>query len=307
MAAAAAIHLSIVRRPLGADLEPARAAGRHATARSAIYVSGDYQFARRWFAGARYDRSDARTMRPSRLGPVAAADLLAERVQPGARPVPAHAIRRRAIRRTSCCSSSSFRSVRTVRIRSESRLGKRALEEFDHDSSNSRHALSRSRYRSSRRSRQAQGKLNVITTTEDLAAIAREVGGDRITVESIARGYQDPHFVEAKPSFILKLQKADLLIVVGRELEIGWLPPLIQQSRNAKVQVGRQGYLDASRRRAFSTFRQGQVTRAMGDVHPQGNPHYWLDPENGKSDRARRSPTSCRSCGRTTAPSSISG
>jgi len=78
----------------------------------------------------------------------------------------------------------------------------------------------------------ADGKLNVVTTTEDLAAIAREVGGDHITVESLARGYQDPHFVEAKPSFILKLQKADMLILVGRDLEIGWLPPLIQQSRN---------------------------------------------------------------------------
>src|SRR6185436_9644805 len=82
----------------------------------------------------------------------------------------------------------------------------------------------------------AQGKLNVVTTTEDLAAVAREVGGDRIAVEALAKGYQDPHFVEAKPSFILKLQKADVLIVVGRELEIGWLPPLIQQSRNAKIQ-----------------------------------------------------------------------
>src|SRR5689334_24054481 len=92
----------------------------------------------------------------------------------------------------------------------------------------------------------AQGKLNVITAVEDLAAIAREVGGDRVTAESIARGYQDPHFVEAKPSFILKLQKADLLIVVGRELEIGWLPPLITQSRNAKIQPGAAGYLDAS-------------------------------------------------------------
>ena len=90
----------------------------------------------------------------------------------------------------------------------------------------------------------AQGKLNVVTTVEDLAAIAREVGGDRITVESIARGYQDPHFVEAKPSFILKLQRADLLIVVGRELEIGWLPPLITQSRNGNVQVGAKGYHD---------------------------------------------------------------
>src|SRR6267142_2227460 len=78
----------------------------------------------------------------------------------------------------------------------------------------------------------AQSKLNIVTTTEDLA--------------SIARGYQDPHFVEAKPSFILKLQKADLLIAVGRELEIGWLPPLIQQSRNGKIQPGAAGYLDAS-------------------------------------------------------------
>src|SRR6187455_3251035 len=130
---------------------------------------------------------------------------------------------------------------------------------------------------------QAQGKPNVITTTEDLAAIAREVGGDRITIDAIARGYQDPHFVEAKPSFILKLQKADLLIVVGRELEIGWLPPLIQQSRNAKVQAGAQGYLDASQRARILDIPTGQVTRAMGDVHPQGNPHYWLDPENGKA------------------------
>jgi zinc/manganese transport system substrate-binding protein len=128
----------------------------------------------------------------------------------------------------------------------------------------------------------AQGKLNVMTTTEDLAAIAREVGGDRITVESMARGYQDPHFVEAKPSFILKLQKADLLVAVGRDLEIGWLPPLIQQSRNAKIQVGAAGYLDASQRATILDIPTGEITRAMGDVHPLGNPHYWLDPENGK-------------------------
>ena len=127
----------------------------------------------------------------------------------------------------------------------------------------------------------AQSPLNVVTTTEDLAAIAREVGGDRITVESIARGYQDPHFVEAKPSFILKLQKADLLIAVGRELEVGWLPPLVQQSRNRKIQPGADGYLDASTRARILDVPTGQITRAMGDVHPQGNPHYWLDPENG--------------------------
>jgi ABC-type Zn uptake system ZnuABC Zn-binding protein ZnuA len=128
----------------------------------------------------------------------------------------------------------------------------------------------------------AADKLTVVTTTEDLAAIAREVGGDRVTVDAIARGYQDPHFVEAKPSFILKLQKADLLVVVGRELEIGWLPPLIQQSRNARVQPGADGYLDASLTAKILEIPQGQITRAMGDVHPQGNPHYWLDPENGK-------------------------
>ncbi len=131
-------------------------------------------------------------------------------------------------------------------------------------------------------SARAQGKLNVMATTEDLAAIAREVGGDRITVDSLAKGYQDPHFVEAKPSFILRLQRADLLIVVGRELEIGWLPPLIQQSRNAKIQVGADGYLDASLHARILDIPQGQITRAMGDVHPSGNPHYWLDPENGK-------------------------
>ena len=128
----------------------------------------------------------------------------------------------------------------------------------------------------------AQGKLNVVTATEDLAAIARDVGGDRVTVESIARGYQDPHFVEAKPSFILKLQKADVLIVVGRELEIGWLPPLIQQSRNGKIQPGADGYVDASLEAQILEIPTGQITRAMGDVHPLGNPHYWLDPENGK-------------------------
>src|SRR4026208_648793 len=128
----------------------------------------------------------------------------------------------------------------------------------------------------------AQKPLNVIASTEDLASIAREVGGDHITIESIARGYQDPHFVEAKPSFILKLQKADLLIAVGRELEIGWLPPLVLQSRNRKIQPGAEGYLDASTRARILDIPTGQVTRAMGDVHPQGNPHYWLDPENGK-------------------------
>ena len=122
----------------------------------------------------------------------------------------------------------------------------------------------------------------VITTTEDLASLAREVGGDKIAVESMARGYQDPHFVEPKPSFIIKLHNADLLIVIGRELEIGWLPPLLTQSRNAKIQSGSPGYLDASTDVRILEIPTGQITRAMGDVHPSGNPHYWLDPDNGR-------------------------
>jgi zinc/manganese transport system substrate-binding protein len=129
---------------------------------------------------------------------------------------------------------------------------------------------------------QAAGKLNVMTTTQDLAAIAREVGGDKINVDSIAMGYQDPHFVEPKPSFLLKLQKADLLAIVGLQLEIGWLPPLQTQSRNGKIQNGGAGFLDMSNYCQVLEKPAGQVTRAMGDVHPQGNPHYWLDPENGR-------------------------
>jgi len=127
----------------------------------------------------------------------------------------------------------------------------------------------------------AAGKIQIMTATTDLASLAQEVGGDKINVESIARGYQDPHFVDAKPSFLLKLKHADLLIVVGLELEIGWLPPLINQSTNPKIQVGAPGYLDASRFARILEIPTGQVTRAEGDVHPLGNPHYWLDPENG--------------------------
>jgi ABC-type Zn uptake system ZnuABC Zn-binding protein ZnuA len=129
---------------------------------------------------------------------------------------------------------------------------------------------------------QAASKLNVMTATQDLASLAREVGSDLINADSIAMGYQDPHFVEPKPSFLLKLQKADLLVVVGLQLEIGWLPPLITQSRNPKIQVGAPGYLDMSQSCQILEIPTGQVTRAMGDVHPLGNPHYWLDPDNGR-------------------------
>ena len=128
----------------------------------------------------------------------------------------------------------------------------------------------------------AQGKLNVVATTEDLGALAREVGGDRVSVTSLAKGYQDPHFVDPKPSFIVAVSKADLLIVVGRELEIGWLPPLLTSSRNSKIQQGGNGYLDASLNVKILEIPTGQITRAMGDVHPLGNPHYWLEPGNGR-------------------------
>ena len=128
----------------------------------------------------------------------------------------------------------------------------------------------------------AAKKLSVVTSTTDMAALAQEVGGDRISVESVAKGYQDPHFVEAKPSFLLKLRNADLLISVGLELEIGWLPPLITQCGNPRIQVGSPGYLDASQFAEILDRPTGQITRAMGDVHPLGNPHYWLDPNNGR-------------------------
>ena len=126
----------------------------------------------------------------------------------------------------------------------------------------------------------AQAKLNIVTATADLASITREVGGDRVAVTSIARGYQDPHFVEPKPSFLLLLKSADLLEVIGLDLEIGWLPPLIEQSRNSKILRGAPGYLDLSRGVEILDRPTGEVNRSMGDVHPLGNPHYWLDPAN---------------------------
>jgi len=128
----------------------------------------------------------------------------------------------------------------------------------------------------------AQAKLRVVTSLQDLAAIADAVGGDRVETFALARGYQDPHFVDAKPSFIVKLSRADLLIAAGLELEIGYLPPLIDQSRNEKIHPGSAGYLDASAGCDILQKPTQVVTRAMGDVHPYGNPHFWTDPENGR-------------------------
>jgi len=125
-------------------------------------------------------------------------------------------------------------------------------------------------------------RLKVVTTLQDLASLADAVGGDRIETFALVKGYQDPHFVDAKPSFILKLTKADLLIIAGLELEIGYLPPLIDQSRDERIHPGSAGYLDASMGCEILNRPIQQVTRAMGDVHPYGNPHFWTDPENGR-------------------------
>ncbi|HSS78482.1 MAG TPA: zinc ABC transporter substrate-binding protein, partial [Thermoanaerobaculia bacterium] len=127
-----------------------------------------------------------------------------------------------------------------------------------------------------------EAKLRVVSSLQDFAAIAQSIGGDRIETLALAKGYQDPHFVDAKPSFVLQLSRADLLIVAGLELEIGYLPPLIDQSRNDKIHPGNPGYLDSSVGCDILQRPTTQVTRAMGDVHPYGNPHYWTEPENGR-------------------------
>ena len=130
--------------------------------------------------------------------------------------------------------------------------------------------------------RTATSTVSVVTSIQDFASIADSVGGKRVETFALSRGYQDPHFVEPKPSFILKLSRADLLIVAGLELEIGYLPPLLDQSRNEKIRPGANGYLDASIGCDILERPTAVVTRAMGDVHPFGNPHYWLDPNNGR-------------------------
>ena len=124
-------------------------------------------------------------------------------------------------------------------------------------------------------------KVNVITTTSDLAALATAIGGNKVHVNSLTKGTRDPHYAQAKPSMIRKLFRADLLIVIGAEMEIGWLPALIRSSRNHKVAAGQSGYLDISRFIELKGKSAERVTRDMGDVHAEGNPHYWLDPANG--------------------------
>src|SRR5438105_6114999 len=124
--------------------------------------------------------------------------------------------------------------------------------------------------------------LHVVSSIATLGSLAKEVGGDRVEVESLSKGYQDPHFVEPKPSLMLVLNRADLLLHVGLELEIGWLPPLVLGSRNPKIQPGELGNLDCSRSIPVLDVPTGKGDRSMGDIHPQGNPHYWIPPANAK-------------------------
>jgi zinc/manganese transport system substrate-binding protein len=140
----------------------------------------------------------------------------------------------------------------------------------------------------------SQERLRVVATIPDLADIARQVGGERVEAESIAVGVQDPHYVDPKPSFVVKLNRADVFIQVGLDLEIGWAPPLLNQSRNSRIQRGGEGYLDASEGIEILERPKGPVSRAEGDIHIYGNPHYWLDPINGKIIAARVAGTFAR-------------
>ena len=130
--------------------------------------------------------------------------------------------------------------------------------------------------------RPAAADLDVVTTTSDLAAIARAVGGTHVDVVSLTPGTRNPHYAEAKPSMIRRVYQADLFLVIGAEMEIGWLPPLLRAGRNADVLPGAPGFLDLSSVALMLDIPRGPVNRAMGDVHRLGNPHYWLDPENGR-------------------------
>jgi zinc/manganese transport system substrate-binding protein len=124
----------------------------------------------------------------------------------------------------------------------------------------------------------AFAEVKVVTTTAGLAALAREVAGDRARVESLSRGIQDPHFVDANPILAVKLRNADLLVDIGADLEIGWLPPLVTQSRNGRIQPGGPRRLTAASVVALADLPTGPVDRSMGDLHPAGNPHFLTDP-----------------------------
>src|SRR6187397_3087789 len=124
-------------------------------------------------------------------------------------------------------------------------------------------------------------QIKIVTTTTDMKSIAEFIGGSKVSVTSIATGYQNPHFVDPKPSYIISLTKANLFVTVGLDLETGWSPQLLSSSRNTKIQKGAAGYVDASEGVGLLQVPTS-ANRAEGDIHIYGNPHYWLDPLNGK-------------------------
>jgi zinc/manganese transport system substrate-binding protein len=128
----------------------------------------------------------------------------------------------------------------------------------------------------------AAEKIKVATTTTDLASIARYVGGDKVDVTSMATGREDPHHIAAKPTYMIAAREADLWIRIGMELEIGYEPLILDGSRNQKIRVGSEGHLDTSPGVLRLEVPTQKVDRSMGDIHPQGNPHYMLDPLNGR-------------------------
>lgn len=127
-----------------------------------------------------------------------------------------------------------------------------------------------------------ESKLNILTTTSDLKSITEEIGGKYVDVKSICTGDQDPHFAEARPSLIASARKADLFVKIGLELEVGYEYPLLEGARNTKIKPGADGYLDVSQDIRVLEVPTTKVDRSMGDVHPFGNPHYWLDPYNAR-------------------------
>ncbi|EQC43028.1 periplasmic solute-binding family protein [Bacteriovorax sp. BSW11_IV] len=122
-------------------------------------------------------------------------------------------------------------------------------------------------------------KLHIMTTTANLKSLVSEIAGDRAEVESFCLGPQDPHFLEAKPSYTLKASKADLLVSVGMDLEVGWLPLIIRGARNPKIREGQSGHLVLGHYVDAIEKPHGEVSRADGDVHPEGNPHFMLSPK----------------------------
>lgn len=125
-------------------------------------------------------------------------------------------------------------------------------------------------------------KIKIVTTTTDLQSIADLIGGDKVQTFAIAKGFQNPHFVDPKPSYILKLSRADIFITVGLDLETGWVPALLNSARNKRVLKGGEGYIDASRNIDLLQVPIN-IDRTEGDIHIYGNPHYWLNPKNGKT------------------------